>query len=455
MTETRKTLLFCGVAVVLSALAVLTAPRREPPAAFSDLGAPVFPRFTDPNAARTLEVFTFDEQTGQAVPFKVTFENGIWTIPSHHGYPADAKDRLAKTAANIIELKKDDFRSDNMSDHEACGVIDPLESVTTAATKGRGQRITIKGEGESLLADLIVGKPVENSKGMRFIRIPGQNRIYASRMNLDVSTKFEDWIEKDVLQASRDDLDKIVLSNYSIDERSGRVTERDRVVLLKHGEWTTDSLRPGEEIVKSTLDELLDALDDLKIEGVRPKPAGITASLSQSSQTVSITQADVLSLQDKGYFLSKDGKLLSNEGEVQVRTEEGLVYTLRFGEVVYGTGLAVTAGTPGGKDESGGAGENRYLFVTVAFDRSLFPEPADAPNKNFLTKADSLWTEEDRKMDEIHQVHERWARRMAATEKKTANLNSRFANWFYVISASSFEKLRPAKGDLIQKKKAS
>jgi hypothetical protein len=58
-------------------------------------------------------------------------------------------------------------------------------------------------------------------------------------------------------------------------------------------------------------------------------------------------------------------------------------------------------------------------------------------------------------MDEIHQVHERWARRMAATEKKTANLNSRFANWFYVISASSFEKLRPAKGDLIQKKKAS
>jgi hypothetical protein len=455
MTEMRKTLVFCGIAVVLAALALVTAPRRETPQQFSDLGSPVFPKFTDPNAARTLEVITFDEQTGQAVPFKVTFENGVWTIPSHHGYPADAKDRLAKTAANVIELKKDDFRTDNVSDHEACGVIDPLENTATASLKGRGQRITIKGDNETVLADIIVGKPVENAKGMRFIRLPGQNRVYASRMNLDISTKFGDWIEKDLLQAGRDDFDRIVLSNYSINEQSGRVSEGDRIVLLKEGEWTTASLRPGEEIVKARLDDLLSALDELKIEGVRPKPEALSASLLRSSETVSISQADLVSLQDKGYFFSKDGRLLSNEGEVQVRTEEGLVYTLRFGEVVYGTGLAVTAGTAAEGRDGSGPGENRYLFVTVAFDKTLFPEPRDAPSLAYLSKADSLWTAADRTNDEIHQAHERWAKKLAATEKKTAMLNARFAKWFYVISASSFEKLRPGKSALIEKKKSS
>jgi hypothetical protein len=65
----------------------------------------------------------------------VTFENGRWTIPSHHGYPADGKDRLAKTAAGLIGLTKDDFRTDNVADHEACGVIDPLDN-TVQTLKG-------------------------------------------------------------------------------------------------------------------------------------------------------------------------------------------------------------------------------------------------------------------------------------------------------------------------------
>jgi hypothetical protein len=415
-----------------------------------DQGETFFPSFTDPNAARTLEVVAFDPQTGVASPFKVTFEGGQWIIPSHHNYPADARDRLARTAAGIIELRKDDFRTDNAADHAACNVVDPLDDPSTGL-QGRGQRVTIKGEGNAVLADLIIGGVVEGRDKMRFVRIPGQKRVYASRIDMEVSTKFGDWIEKDLLQASKDDFDSIVLKNYSIDERSGKVDERDRVVLEKKGEWTTAGLRKDQEIAPGKMGELLGALDDLKIEGVRPKPEGLVATLVRTEGNVSITRDDIRSLQSKGYFLSRDGKLLSNEGEVEARTSDGRVYMLRFGEVVYGSGLAVTAGTAA-EGEAAGPGENRYLFVTVGFDPSLFPEPANAPSTDFLNKPDSLWTDADRANNSVYEAHSAWAKRKGDAEKLANDLNARFAKWFYVISSASFDKLRPSRGDLIKKK---
>jgi hypothetical protein len=452
MSEMRKTLVFCGVAIILAALAVLTAPRRVTPGAFLDQGKPFFPEFTDPNAARTLEVIDWDDQTGSAVPFKVTFEGGIWTIPSHHNYPADAKDRLARTAAGVLEIKRDDFRTDNVFDHEMCGVVDPLGD-ETVGIKGRGERVTIKGENDVVLADLIIGKPVEGREGMRFVRIPGQKRVYTSRLNLDISTKFGDWIESDLLEANKDDIDNIILRDYSINERSGKVDERDVVVLEKRGEWTTPGLRKDEEIVKPKLDDLLSALDELKIEEVRPKPEGLTASLTRATDKLTINTDDVVSLQSKGYFFTKDGRLLSNEGEAQVRTSDGLVYALRFGEVVYGTELAGTAGTSAGGQGAGGPGENRYLFVTAAFDRSALSEPPRAPNTDFLSKPDSVWTNEDQSNKEIYDAHQRWVTQVKNAQSRAEKLNARFAKWYYVVSGANFEKLRPAKSDLIQKKK--
>ena len=139
MNENKKTVVFVGVAVFLAALALVFAPRRITPDAFLDQGEPFFPEFTDPNEAVTLEVIDFDQNTGTADPFKVTFAGGRWTIPSHHDYPADGKERLAKTAAGVIDIKKDDFRSDAVSDHELCGVIDPLDE--TAGLCGKRFRL--------------------------------------------------------------------------------------------------------------------------------------------------------------------------------------------------------------------------------------------------------------------------------------------------------------------------
>ena len=452
MNETKKTMIFGAVALALLLLAFVTTPSKVTPDAFLDQGEAFFPDFQDPNSATSLEVISYNEETGEAVPFKVVFEEGKWRIPSHYDYPADGKERLAKTAAGVIGIKKDDFRSDNVADHEACGVIDPLDETSTALS-GRGQRVTIKGGNDQILADFIIGKPVEGREGFRFVRVPEQKRVYACRVDLDLSTKFSDWIEADLLKVEKDDITEITLKDYSINERSGIVNQRDEVVLDKNGStWAINRLPAGKEVNASKANELAKNLDELKIVGVRPKPEGITQSLKKTEEGIEISQSDYLSLRSKGYFFSRDGSLLSNEGELQARTSKGIVYTLRFGEVAYGSGFDVSAGSDGQSTAQGGAAENRYLFITAYFDDNTFQEPKAPANTDFLTKADSLWSDGDRANKALYDAHEAWRQKVESGQQIAQDLSDRFSGWYYVISDESFKKLRLQRSDLLKDK---
>ncbi len=441
MSEMKKSLSFVGVALALALLALVTSPGRATPDALSDLGEPFFPDFTNPNEASTLEVVEFEDETAQAKPFKVTSQNGLWTIPSHHDYPADGEDRLAKTAAGVIGITKDDFRTDNVSDHEACGVVDPLDEGATTL-KGRGKRVTLRGANDQVLADFIIGKKLDDRENFRFVRLPDQKRVYAARMDIDISTEFQDWIKKDLLQVERGGIEQIVLKDYSIDEITRRVNQRDVVTLRKRdGTWSLEKLPSGKELDQTKVNTLLSTLDELSIVGVRPKPQGLSEGLKRvEKEDLAISQADLLSLQDKGYFFSGDGSLLSNEGELQARTTDGLIYTLRFGEVVYGRGETVTAGTGSGNEEAG-PGENRYLFITTQFDPSVFPEPRVPASMDFEGKAEADLTDADRKNKELHDKYEEWRSRVEKGRTLSSDLNRRFATWYYVISSDSFEKV--------------
>ena len=96
-------------------------------------------------------------------------------------------------------------------------------------------------------------------------------------------------------------------------------------------------------------------------------------------------------LQGHGYFLLLNGKLASNEGDLLVRTDKAVVYTLRFGEIVYGTGDAVTSGnapadaatTQGDPDTEQSPAPleaaHRYLMITAHFDETLLDKPEGTP----------------------------------------------------------------------------
>lgn len=426
MSETKKSLTYLGLGVLILIAAFISAPSRVTPDAFLDRGETFFPEFTDPNVAVSLEVVDFDEDTASARPFKVTSQGGKWSIPSHHDYPADGKELLSKTAAGIIEMRKDDFRSNNVSDHQSCGVIDPLDEGVTSL-KGRGRRVTITGEGGQILADLIVGKKVEERENLRFVRLPDQKRVYVAQMPIEPSTKFEEWIEKDLLLVEKEGISKVTLEDYSINERTGSLNRRDKLVLTqKENEWTANKLRSNQEMETYRVTELLRAIDELNIVGVRPKPRGLSETLSRTTGESKITQADMRSLQEKGFYFTRQGSLVSNEGELEVQTANGLTYTLRFGEVVYGSGEAVTAGNDSSDDKTSGPGENRYLFILTSFDEKHIQNPPK---------------EGDEREEQIKQGQER-----------SDELNARFAPWYYVISDDSFDRVHLKRSDLVKTK---
>jgi hypothetical protein len=454
MSETRKTMTYAGVAFLLLLLAFVTTPRRTTPDDFVDRGESFFPEFTDPNVATTLEVVEFDEETASARPFKVTFRDGKWTIPSHHNYPADGKDRLAETAAGVIAVTKDDFRSSNAADHEACGVLDPLDETVTIL-KGRGKRVTVKDAADQVLADLIIGDKVEDRTGLRFVRVPSQKSVYVTGTDLDISTQFADWIEPDLLKVEKDNIATVTLKDYSINERFRTVDQRDTLVLKKDSdEWSANRMSSRQEVDTVKMNDLLRAIDELSILGVRPKPEGLSQDLKQSEGSVPISQANLLSLQSKGYYFTRDGNLLSNEGELEFATSEGLRYILRFGEVLYGTGEAISAGTEDSDQKDSGPGENRYLFVTAEFDDTLLPEPPKAANTDFQSKPEEELTDEDKKNKELHEAYSEWEEKIEEGKKLAEDLNARFAEWYYVISSDSFDKINLTRGDLVKRKES-
>jgi hypothetical protein len=450
MSELKITGIFAGVAVILALLALVISPGRITPEAFMDQGELFFPEFTDPNAATSLEVIQYDEEAGSAQPFKVEFKNGLWTIPSHHDYPADGKDRLAQTAAGVIDIKKDDFRTNLVADHEACGVIDPLDE-SAPGLAGRGARISFKSEGGDALAEFIVGKQVPDRQGFRFVRLPDQNRVYASKMNLDISTSFADWIETNLLEVSANKIERVVLDNYSINERTFSITPGE-VIDLRNGDdgWTSRSLG-GAELDTADVKQLTKTLEELTIVGVRPKPEGLSASLRSIGGSIEMTQQDQMSLQSKGFYLARqDGRLLSNEGDLKVYTQDGITYTLRFGEVLHGSGLAVTAGLTDEQQDVQHQTQaaNRYLFVTAEFREGYFEEPPRPASMDFQDKADSLFTDFDRECQQQQREVSRWERLVRTGRDMASRLNARFAEWYYVIAEDSFKKIHLSKAEL-------
>ena len=452
MNETRKTLIFTGVAIALLFLAFATGPGTQTPDEFMDLGEEFFPEFKDPNSATTLEVVEYEEDTGAPRPFKVTFEKGIWTIPSHHNYPADGKDRLAQTAAHLIGLKKEGFRSSNVADHEAFGVVDPLDEASTSLS-GRGERLTIRGASGEILADLIIGKTTGEEENMNFVRVPGQKRVYVCSLDLDISTNFADWVETDLLQIEKDAIETVTILDYSINERTRRVVERDKLILKKSGtEWNANKMRSYQEVNATKMGDLTSSLDELSIVGVRPKPAGLLQSLQQEDGGIKISQEALLSLQNKGYYLTREGNLLSNEGELQLATSTGVTYVLRFGEILYGSDTAISVSSSNNTGPASSSGENRYLFITAGFNQDRFPEPKKRPtNMGFQGKTEGL-TEEDKRNKKLHETYEAWKAKIANGERITESLNERFAAWYYVISGDSYDKIHLKRQDLVAKK---
>lgn len=347
----------------------------------------------DPIKATSLEIVEYLPSTARVKDLKVEKNSsGVWVIPSHYNYPTDAKNRLGEAANAIRGLKRGTVVSDKRSDHEQFGVVDPKKEIE-AGTSGIGTRVSIGQDGKEIAA-IIIGKA---DGELRYVRIPEQDNVYLAKVDVSkLSTKFEDWIEVDLLKIQGFALNHVEFTNYSFDPVAW-LRKQDIKAAFKPGDllrvnyfdekpakekWGLDVLEPedgiyrpavyatGEELNVEVLDTMKNSFNDLKIVDVREKPAALVAAIKGKSQGV--TTAVFEDLAQRGFFITPEG-FFAKEGEMVICIEDGVQYRLRFGTL---------APAPSGSDAAAAAGgdkpsdDYRYLFLAAEFDPSQIPAPA-------------------------------------------------------------------------------
>jgi len=485
----------------------------------------LFPELSDAAKAASLEIVSYDDELSTLHPFKVLQSGGVWVLPAHQNYPADAKDQLAAAATSLVDLKMLDVVSKSAADHETYGVIEPDPEKIKPGMTGVGQLVEIRDTSGNKLARLVIGKedkrlPGGESSGrsLRFVRKAGQDPVY--RVEIDTSkltTKFDDWIEKDLLKISPWDVRRLGIEDYALVavESGGRIgVQLDRKYRIdlayedKDAKWSVlkmeafdkegvakeEQLPEGEELATAKLNELRNALGDLKIVDVARKPSGLSAELKAEESFTNDREA-VNSMQQRGFLPLKSGEILSTDGETIVGMRDGVEYVLRFGAPTTVAAESKDGDDVAGKDAAGETG-GRYLLVMARFNEKLLEKPeleplpevpgeggkADDDKAGAADKKDDAASEKDagdkpadaaeslKKADEAEAAAqaalenrrrvERENRRkqdayddkVKAAQRRVRELNNRFADWYYVVSDKEYAKIHLGRQDMVQKK---
>lgn len=519
-----RTAMFLGAGLALLAvggwLQLRPALRYRETVADGAVTKVLFPEFSDAAKAASLAIVSFDEDTATLRPFKVLKSGGVWALPSHENYPADAREQLAAAATELIDRPILDVVSTSPGDQETYGVIEPDADKVKVGATGVGQLVEIRDASGNRLARLVIGKEDRRPVGadaagrtLRFVRRAGQDPIY--RVELDTTkftTKFDDWIEKDLLKLSPWDIRQLTLDDstcsYDVDQATGLVVSQDRTARIelayddKDAAWSLAKLvefgkddKPVEkelaadqELATVKLNDLRNALGDLKIIDVARKPAGLSAELKAEEKFTGDREA-VLSLAQRGFFPFRTGEILSSSGETVVGMKDGVEYLLRFGNRTTVAGEGESADSEAAPAAAGTGG--RYLFVLARLNESLLEKPAleplpdepaetddkpaekpageddaaDKPAAGDDTAAAALAAAEEAEakaqaaLDERRRVErenrlkqEEYDEKVKTAQKRVRELNGRFADWYYVVSDAEYAKIRLGLTDVIRSK---
>ena len=421
MNETKKTIQFLIASVASVGLAAFASWSSSPSqvAGYGKVGQPFFEDFKDPNEATAVRVLTYNETTATTKPFTVELKDGAWRLPSFNNYPADGKDRLAKLATSLIGTTRAAVASQLKADHERFGVIDPQDE-KAESLKGRGQRVTLLKGGEVVIADLIIGKKIEGQEGRHYVRKADEDQTYVADLKIDLSTKFSDWVEADLLKLEKDQLTKIESQQSEI-VGQGEIKVTTETLSRDKGTdpWKLTGLDDvTEEVNQADISTMIGILDNLKLVGVRERPKfegkrvlrnDFTLDLpTGAKRNPQIAQLIIRqlrqNLEEKGFVVYHDEKtdearLYSNAGELVAATNDGVRYHLGFGNVFSGSEEEIEVGAAseavktekkeqkpedppkagGDKPESGK--KSRYVFVRCSFDASMLGPDLVEPTK--------------------------------------------------------------------------
>lgn len=399
MSEGVKTIIFALIALAVAVAAVVSRPKQEQWKADIVVGTHVFDEFDGVDAAN-IKIVKYNEKMDKFNEFELArdSESGVWVIPSAAGYPVDAKDRITDATLMLDELEILGVASEVPSDHKHLGVVSPTGEEVKPGSEGVGMLLTFADKNGKELASLVIGHTVKDSEGQRFVRRSDQNAVHVVEIDPDrLSTRFEDWIEKDLLQLTSFDIEDVTIKNYTVDLTKRRQIQRnfDFGAEYKDAKWKLVQLTrysenqpiagvlgSGQELDKEDLNDLKTAVDNLEIERVFRKPKGLGHDLKAGEDFLQ-DRAAVGDLASRGYYVHPVSReLLSASGEVHVGMKDGVEYLLRFGKVLAkpSDDEETKAKPTEATDETDSAEdteeqEDRYLFVMARVDMSKLPSP--------------------------------------------------------------------------------
>ena len=386
MTETQKTLAFVVAAAVALGAAWIGKPGAIGIDPSDQVGEVLFPALDDPLKARQMEIVEATG-TGEVTEFEVRQKQGLWVLPSHQDYPADAEEHLKEAATALVDLKVINVASEKKSDHKTYGVIRPDPDEPDVA-EGVGKLVTIRDESSKVLAEVVIGEPVQGQEGQRYVRAGEMDQVYVVSLDPSrMSTRFEDWVERDVLDLNGFDIKELVVRDYSVTRSLNPQTMRLSVgetprfsleVSYEDANWNLKSLEefrvdrmqptellPGEVLDSQALNTMKDTLDELKIVDVEAKPPGLVAG-SRPEGDEWRNPEGIQRLVQNGFYPTEaeDGtiRIRSSDGEIQARNSDGVVYTLWFGEI-------------SGMESPSESGLNRYVMIQASVDETMFDKP--------------------------------------------------------------------------------
>lgn len=505
MNSMTRTIAFLIAALLSTAAAVGTYMATRPPriAEYLGVGEPFFARFTDADQANSILVAAWNTQSIKVERFEVIRDpDGLWRIPSHFNYPADGQKQFAQAATSAIGITRISLVSSSSDAHKTYGVIDPLDENPDVVQGERetGTRITFRDAGNTL-ADYIIGHPREEGgevarsineggrrvmQGVYYVRAAGERQVYLARVNVQVSTRFADWIRSDLLEVDRNDIQNMTLDHYEINPQAKQKVPGELMTLIRNDEarrWAMVGLDSAlEQPRRFVVDTLARTLEQLDIVGVRPRRVQYVNKLFvPNDQTVK---------EDLGYGFfhnTMTGDIAGTAGELRAITAAGIRYTIRYGDIasdsslnVAGINSATDAAATTTETDASKLGLGRYLLVSVAYDPESLgpapvepkkpegsdppkPEPTDATESTTADSttdpaATSTATADNPGIDEYEEALSLYKTRRAEYDKRVKQAQTRvrelefkFAQWYYIIPEETFSKLHVNRDELVEK----
>lgn len=467
MSEKRKTLIALAIALGATVIAASTRPKQGmfQADAYTALVGEDLVDFDDPSKAASLEIVRVDSDTGDLQQFKVARNvEGSWSLPSHANYPADAEAQVRDVSTLFIDKTILGVAASTADQHATFGVREP--NADNVGEDGVGILVRMEDRSGEELLSLIVGKPDKKDPSQRFVRKVGQDYVLVAKIDTKpLSTEFEQWIDKDVLQLNVFDIQDVKIRDYTIVQTDAgpRLVNRSTVDLswnAVRGEWTPQrmvtfdqagrevdaGMQEDEELNLANLNALKDAIAELSIVDVRPKPAGMGSGLtmSEAARTQLEKSLNQMGFRTPPASLAGGYKLLADNGEVIITMNDGVRYVLKFGTTVAKTISELQQ-------------QNRVLLVTAELDESKAPLPPEPkyPEAKEGDDVDAIAAEREKMRREYQRLLDARDESLAGAKRRVLELNDRFADWYYVVSDKQFQQIMLNRAEVVKPKTAS